>query len=194
VINFGGGLAAGNYPIFSYGTLVDNILNVGTVPGGFSATVSNDTATSRILLAVTSTGGGDPYSAFATAYGLAAGTGAADPDLDGMSNTNEFLAGFNPNNHNAYVHIISATKSTTNIVVTYLGANGDSTYVGGPASRTNVLEISTGTANGSFSNNYVSAQTNILSGGTGLGTVTSFVDTNGASGVTKYYRVRVLVP
>ena len=122
--------------------------------------------------------------------------GTADPDGDGMSNTNEFMAGFNPNDPNARVRVISVAKSTTNIVVTYLGASGDSTYSGGPASRTNVLESTLGTGNGSYtSTNFVSTgQTNILSGGTGFGTVSSFVDTNGASGATKYYRVRVLVP
>jgi hypothetical protein len=112
-----------------------------------------------------------------------------------MINTNEFLAGFNPTNNAAYVHVISVAKSGANIVVTYLGANGDNTWSPGFASRTNVLEFTTGTANGSYSNNFASTgQINILSGGTGLGTITSFVDTNGASGATKYYRVRVLVP
>jgi len=83
-----------------------------------------------------------------------------------------------------------------NLVVTYLGASGDSTWSPGLASRTNVLEFTSGTVNGSYSsNNFVSTgQTNILSGGTGLGTVTSFIETNVVSGPTRYYRVRVLVP
>ena len=85
--------------------------------------------------------------------------------------------------------------NSTNLVITYLGANGDNTWTLGFASRTNVLEFTTGTANGSYSNNFVSTgQTNILSGGTGLGTVTSFIETNVVSGPTRYYRVRVLVP
>jgi hypothetical protein len=121
---------------------------------------------------------------------------SADPLGKGISNTNQFLAGFNPTNSAAYPHIISIVKSSsTNLTITYLGASGDSTYSPGFASRTNVLEFTTGTANGSYSNSFVSTgQTNILSGGTGLGTVASFIATNGASGSTRYYRVRVLVP
>jgi hypothetical protein len=120
----------------------------------------------------------------------------ADPLGKGITNTNQFLAGFNPTNSAAYPHVISIAKAnTTNLVITYLGASGDSTYSPGFASRTNVLEFTTGTANGSYSNNFVSTgQTNILSGGTGLGTVTSFIQTNGAAGAARYYRVRVLVP
>ena len=120
----------------------------------------------------------------------------ADPLGKGISNTNQFLAGFNPTNSAAYPHIISIVKSnSTNLIITYLGASGDSTYSPGFSSRTNVLEFTSGTVNGSYSNNFVSTgQTNILSGGTGLGTVASFIQTNGVTGATRYYRVRVLVP
>jgi hypothetical protein len=120
----------------------------------------------------------------------------ADPLGKGISNTNQFLAGFNPTNSAAYPHIISIVKAnTTNLVITYLGASGDSTWVPGFASRTNVLEFTSGTATGSYSNNFVSTgQTNVLSGGTGLGTVASFIATNGVTGPARYYRVRVLVP
>jgi hypothetical protein len=38
-------------------------------------------------------------------------------------------------------------------------------------------------------------QTNILSGGTGLGIITNMVDSGGATNTpSRYYRVRVLVP
>jgi hypothetical protein len=144
----------------------------------------------------------DPFTTWQSQYfgctGCPQAAGGADPDGDGMSNTNEFLAGFNPTNNAAYLHIISvARSSTTNIVVTYLGANGNSTTTPPSTSRTNVLEFTNGNPGtaGSYSNNFASTgQINVLSGGTGLGTITSFVDTNGASGATKYYRVRVLVP
>jgi hypothetical protein len=128
-----------------------------------------------------------------------------DPNLgneyatgSGFSNLQEYLAGFNPNNPAAYPRVISVARvNTTNINVTYLGANGDSTYVPGIATRTNVLEFTTGTANGSYSpNNFASTgQTNILSGGVGLGTVTNMIDVSGATNTpSRYYRVRVLVP
>jgi hypothetical protein len=64
-------------------------------------------------------------------------------------------------------------------------------------SRTNVLEFTSGTANGSYSsNNFASTGvTDILSGGAGLGTLTNMVDPGGATNKpARYYRVRVLVP
>jgi len=107
----------------------------------------------------------------------------ADPDGTGMSNSNQFLAGFNPTDSAAYVHVISIAKTnTTDIKVIYLGANGDSSWTPGIASRTNVLEFTTGTGNGSYSNDFTSTgQTNILGGGNGLGIVTNMVDRGGAT-------------
>jgi hypothetical protein len=121
----------------------------------------------------------------------------ADPFGKGVSNTNQFLTGFNPTNSAAYLHIISVVKSGNNSIITYLGANGDDSYMPGFASRTNVLDFTTGTANGSYSsNNFASTgQTNILSGGDGLGIVTNFVDVGGATNKpARYYRVRVPLP
>jgi len=130
----------------------------------------------------------------------------ADYTGTGMSNTNKFLAGFNPTNSAAYLHIIRVAKASgTNVIVTYLGASGDTNYPGGPSIRTNVLDCTTGDTNG----NYINAgwqdtgQTNVLgagltydgSGGTGQGTVTNMTDAGGASATpTRYYRVRVLSP
>jgi PKD repeat protein len=118
----------------------------------------------------------------------------------GMSNTNKFLAGFNPTNSAAYLHVISvAATNTTDINVMYLGANGDSTWSPGIASRTNVLECSTGAADGSYNGSFLpvpfAGATNILSGGTGTGIVTNMVDPGGATNTpSRYYRVRVLLP
>jgi DNA/RNA endonuclease G (NUC1) len=124
---------------------------------------------------------------------------AADPFGKGISNTNQFLAGFDPTNAAAYLHItrISGTNGGTDVRVDYLGASGDSSYSGGPASRTNVLEFTAGAVDGSYnSNNFASANvTNVLSGGIGLGTMTNMVDPGGATNTpSRYYRVRVLVP
>jgi len=195
--NTDGLFGAGNYTIITYtGSLTDNTLSQGTLPAGFTYSIVAGGGT--VVLQVSSSG--PSYSTWATYYGLSGGSalGTADPDGDGMNNTNEFLAGFNPTNSAAYVHVLSIAKaSTTNIVVTYLGASGDTGYSGAPTSRTNVLEVSTGTGNGSYTNNFTpvgAGGTNILSGGSGLGTVASFIVTNGASSTTQYYRVRVLVP
>ncbi len=121
----------------------------------------------------------------------------ADPYGIGMSNTNKFLAGFNPTNPAAYLHIISiANTNGADINVIYLGANGDNTWSPGIASRTNVLEFTAGAADGGYFSNFVSANvTNTLSGGTGAGVVTNMIDSGGATNTpSRYYRVRVLVP
>jgi hypothetical protein len=125
---------------------------------------------------------------------LAAGT--ADPDGNGLSNTNEFLTGFSPINNTAYLHIISVVRSNNDIRVTYLGASGDSTWSPGFAYFTNILDVSTGGIAGSYSTNFFSTgQTNILSGGTGFGLLTNMVDPGGGTNVpSRYYRVRVLAP
>ena len=125
--------------------------------------------------------------------------GTSDPDGDGMINTNEFQVGFNPTNSAAYLHIISIgrTNSNNDVIVNYLGANGDNTWLPGIASRTNILEFSAGTGDGSYlSNNFASTgQSNILSGGNGQGAVTNMTDPGGATNVpSRYYRVRVLLP
>ncbi len=200
-INDAGGFGPGSYTLFTYaGTLSSGTLTVGTTPNGSLTYVINTNTTGLVILQVTG-GAGDPFTTWQSHYfGGNTGTasGNADPFGKGMSNTNQFLAGFNPLNPAAYLHItsIAKTNANTDIRVDYLGASGDSTYAGGPASRTNVLEFTTGVGGSYNSNNFVSTgQTNILNGGAGLGTLTNMVDPGGATaGATRYYRVRVLVP
>lgn len=119
----------------------------------------------------------------------------ADPDGDGQNDLAEFLSGFNPTNSAAFLRVIGIVRTNNDMRVTYLGASGDTNWLPGFASRTNILEFTAGTANGDYSNNFVSAgRTNILSGGNGLGVVTNMVDTGGATNVpARYYRIR-LVP
>ena len=120
-----------------------------------------------------------------------------DFDGTGQNNLIKYLAGLNPTNSAAYLHIISiATTNTTGINVIYLGANGDSTWSPGIGARTNVLEFTAGAASGGYSNSFASTgQTNILSGGTGTGIVTNTVDPGGATNTpSRFYRVRVLAP
>jgi PKD repeat protein len=123
----------------------------------------------------------------------------ADPDGDGVNNGNEFATGFNPNSAAAYAHIIKVVKSGPDMNITYLGANGDSTWSPGIASRTNVLEFTHGSGsgyNGNYSNNFVSVTggTTNLSGGFGTGTVVTVTDTGAASATNRYYRIRVIAP
>ena len=107
-----------------------------------------------------------------------------------LSNTNAFLAGFNPTNTAAYPHIISMVKSGNDMNITYLGANGDTSYAGGPAAGTNVLQAA---ADLSLPNNFVGLQTNVYTGGSGLGTNVTATDPNGATNIIRFYRVQVLV-
>ncbi len=191
-----GGFGPGNYTIFTYaGSLTPaGTLTVGSTPNPSLTYVIDTNTAGSVILQVTGAGG-DPYTTWATFYGLSGGNaaGGADPDGDGMINTNEFLAGFNPTNSAAYLRVISVTRSGNDIVVTYLGANGDSN--GSPGPKTNILEFTAGVA-GNYSNNFTSAGvTNILSGGNGSGVVTNMVDVGGATNSpARYYRVRVLLP
>ncbi|HUJ11714.1 MAG TPA: PKD domain-containing protein [Verrucomicrobiae bacterium] len=144
----------------------------------------------------------DPFAWWQLSYFGSTNDPSAAPGVDlygtGMSNTNKFLAGFNPTNAVAYLHVIGVAKINTNdISVTFLGADGDNTYAPGITSRTNVLEYTTAAPDGSYLNNFTNppVQTIILSGGTGLGTVTNMTDAGGATnGPSRYYRVRVLLP
>jgi hypothetical protein len=171
----------------------------GTI--GFTNTANDVGDTTRsVSLVVTSTVS-NPFQSWQNSYwaGGASDPNAA-PDLDpygkGISNTNQFLAGFNPTNTAAYPQIINIAIIGNDVNVTYLGANGDTSYPGGPTTRTNVLEFTSGDANGSESNNFTSTdQTNILSGGDGSGIVTNMLDVGGATNTpSRYYRVRILVP
>ncbi len=197
------GFTATTYTLFTHTGTVTGTLSVGTLPPGYTATVSTNTPT-LVQLIVTAVGG-DPFTAWQTYYfggNTGTATPGADPDGDGVSNTNEFLTGFNPTNSAAFARITSIGSSGggTNQVVSYLGASGDSSYAGGPASRTNVLEFSPGTniasVAGNYTNNFSSTGlTNALSGGTGLGSnVTHTISGAATNRPARYYRVRVLAP
>jgi T5SS/PEP-CTERM-associated repeat protein len=204
-----GGFGVGTYTLFTYtGTLTTNgtpgVLTIGSTPNG-SLTYKIDISNTGFVNLDVSSAPSNPFVTWQNHYFTSAElTNAAysgpnaDPLGKGISNTNQFLAGFNPTNAAAYLHIVNIAKTNNNadVRVTYLGANGDSTYTGGPASRTNVLEFTTGTANGSYTNSFASTgQTNILSGGTGFGVVTNMVDSGGATNKpSRFYRVRVLLP
>jgi hypothetical protein len=185
--------------------LTYNGLTLGTTPNtNFTYMISTNTVGQVNLIVAGLTPAQGPFATWALQYfGCTNCTQAlpnADPYGKGISNTNQFLAGFNPTNAAAYLHIISIQKQSvagnTNIVVTYLGASGDNTYVPGIASRTNVLDYVTGTPNGSYTNGgwQDTGHTNILSGGNGSGTVTNMTDTAITAPTNRFYRVRVLLP
>jgi hypothetical protein len=198
-----GGFTNATYTLFTYSVaLLENGITIGTAPALYNYAISTNTP-GRVDLVVT-----PPLSVFQQwqlQYFQCTNCAQAQPDADplgkGMSNTNQFLAGFSPTNPAAYLHVISIAEQSvagnTNVVVTYLGANGDDTYTPGIASRTNVLDYTSGDVDGSYMNGgwLDTGQTNILGGGNGSGTVTNMTDTAIPSATTnRYYRVRVLLP
>jgi hypothetical protein len=183
----------GNATTLANGTYPDTVVYVNKTNG------QGDT-TRGVSLTITG-GVSDAFSTWQNQYFGPSNPQAApgaDPFGKGMSNTNQFLTGFDPTNKSAYVHITALSRTnTTDARVDYLGASGNSVASSPIASRTNVLEFTAGTVNGSYStNNFASTGvTNILSGGNGSGTLTNMVDPGGATNKpSRYYRVRVLVP
>jgi polygalacturonase len=210
-VSDGGGFSNTTYTLFTYsGALTYNGVTLGTTPNtNFTYTISTNTVGQVNLIVGSNTPPPeDPFAAWQLQYfdctNLALCPQAApnaDPYGKGISNTNQFLMGFNPTNSAAFLHVISILKQSvagnTNVVVAYLGANGDDTYTPGIASRTNVLDYVNGGANGSYTNGgwQDTGQTNILSGGNGSGTVTNMTDAAIPSTPTnRFYRVRVLLP
>jgi PKD repeat protein len=108
-----------------------------------------------------------------------AAAGSADADGDGQSNLAEFLAGTDPTNSVSALRITSIVRAGSDLRVTW------STGIG----KTNSLQFTTGTAGGSYSNNF--ADLFIVTNTTG--TVTNYLDLGATSGATRYYRV-LLVP
>ena len=201
-----GAFSAGTYTMFTWDssnpsnrfTFDTGALAINNTPGGaFTYAVTTNTL-GHIDVVVTSTAPSDEYSAWATQYYPGGGQSAVGTNVhaNGFSNTNLFLAGFNPTNNAAYPHITAIARSGAAMNVTYLAANGDNSYTGGPTTKTNVLEFSTGVpGTGVYSNNFQSTgQTNILSGGNGNGVITVISDPSGATGATRYYRIRVIAP
>jgi PKD repeat protein len=175
-----------------------------TLPGTYTASLSvtNSCGDGSASPATATVNVYDPYAWWRLEYFGSTNSASGAPGVDvygtGMSNTNKFMAGFSGTNSAAYLHILSFNWGTTTNYgnVTYLGANGDNTYTPGIASRTNILEYMAGTANKSYTNGgwQPTGQTNILSGGNGLGVVTNMTDTSILRGSNGYYRVRVLLP
>ncbi|MGD0649542.1 MAG: ankyrin repeat domain-containing protein [Verrucomicrobiia bacterium] len=98
----------------------------------------------------------------------------ADPDRDGISNRNEFLAGTDPGNEASSLRILSAVRNGDDVVITWRTVGG----------RTNVLQATAGDTNA-----FMDISKAIIIAGTG-DIVTNYID-RGGIGLHKYYRIRI---
>jgi len=106
----------------------------------------------------------------------------ADPDGDGMSNTNEFLAGTNPTNSLSALRIISVVQQSNDVVITWTTAGG----------HTNAVQAAAGDGSGGYTTNFTDLSGLIAIPGSGDAT-TNYVDSGGATNApARYYRVRVV--
>jgi hypothetical protein len=110
--------------------LLANTLAIGSMPAGFSGAISNDSVNKLIILAASFT---DPFKNWQWqkfgSINCASCGGDADFDGDGMSNTNEFLAGTDPTNPASAFRILSIVAQDTNIVVTWQTVAGKTNYL-----------------------------------------------------------------
>jgi PKD repeat protein len=117
----------------------------------------------------------------------------ADPFGKGISNTNQFLMGLNPTNPSSTFRIISVAATGSDVVVTWQTSGGDASGLFG-SGKTNVLEVTPGLLDGSYSNNFVTTGvTNVI---TTLGDViTNAVDAGGATNIpSRYYQIQFISP
>jgi alpha-L-fucosidase len=171
-----GGFGVGTYTLFSgFTSLAWNGPVVGAVPPGYAASFDTNTP-GQVKLMVTLS----PFRLWQIQYfgdpDSPAAAAAADPDGDGVSNWNEFLAGTNPTNRNSALRLISATEESGGRRLTWTTAGV----------RSNVLQVAAEPFDASF---------NDLSGTIVLpvtgDTVTNYLDGEASTNPgPRFYRVR----
>jgi hypothetical protein len=184
-----GGFTAATYTLFTYGgTLTCNGLAIGATPGtNFTYVISTNIPGQVNLIVSSAAPPLDPFAAWRLQYfnctNLAIcpqAAGNADPDGDGISNTNEFLSGTDPTDSLSGLWILSVTRQGADISITWRTAGG----------RTNIVQV-IGTAG--YTTNFSDLSGPIIIPGSGDAT-TNYVDSGSAINTpSRYYRVR-LVP
>jgi hypothetical protein len=103
----------------------------------------------------------------------------ADPDSDGMSNLQEFLAGTDPTNSASSFRITSVTAQGNDLLVTWAMGNG----------KTNALQFTSGDATGSYATDTF---IDLFTVTNTVGSTTNYLDMGGATNKpARYYRVRL---
>jgi fibronectin-binding autotransporter adhesin len=149
-----GGFAAGVYPIVKYGgTLTDNTLDVGSLPGGLSGSISNDVdSTPKQIVLIVSGGAPTGYDAYIQAVTNGLTGYQDDADQDGYPNLLEYATGGNPTNSDTVARMdvgrtnailqLKFTRNTNAVDVTMI-VEGSSSLVNG-ATWTGVATNSSG--------------------------------------------------
>ncbi len=153
----------------------------------FTFRTTDNCATSA--LATVSITVADPYTLWRSTYfpgGGPVSAADADPDGDGMSNTNEFRAGFNPTNAAAYPHFLSLARTNGDMLIHFVAANGDNSYLPGLAAVTNVLETAPAPSGA-----WTPLATQVLSGGHGTGLATNALHVGAVTNAAGFYRLRL---
>jgi polygalacturonase len=187
-----GGFTNTTYTLFTYGgTLTTNgtptILAIGSTPDPTKFYTIDISTPGQVNLVVSGVAPPptDPFTTWQLKYfgctNCAQAAGAADPDGDGMNNTNEFLAGTDPTN-SASAFRITSIVSTGNDVLLFWMTGLDTT---------NALQATTGAPDGGYNTNNF---TDIFTVTNTLGAITNYLDAGSATNQpARYYRVR-LVP
>jgi hypothetical protein len=108
---------------------------------------------------------------------------SADPDGDGQNNLAEFLSGTDPTNSASALHVTSAVRQGSDVLITWTTAGA----------HTNAVQATAGDGNGGYATNFTDISSPIIITGSGDAT-TNYTDVGGATnGPSQFYRVR-LVP
>lgn len=171
-----GPVAVGAYTLISgFGALTWNAPTVGALPESYVG-VLNTNVPGQVRLIVGLSAFGQWQARY---FGDPSNPGAApgaDPDGDGVSNWDEFLAGTNPTNRDSTFRLISAVRETggTRVIWTTAGV------------RSNVLQVASEPFEASF--NDLSGSLSLPNAGD---TVTNFLDVAALTNAgPRFYRVR----
>jgi hypothetical protein len=108
----------------------------------------------------------------------------ADPDGDGLSNLQEFLAGTDPTNSASTFRITSMQAQGNDVLITWSAVTG----------KTYAVELATNTSDGSFTNAFSALATVAVPAAPAI-TQTNYLDAGAVTnGVTRFYRVRLITP